>query len=391
MALRNIRPAETIALQGSPSGAQIPFTGRSRYDPCGVEICLAQLPMIRCELILLLTVCGVPHCATIAFSDERAASSLAKPTQVGMMPEGLHEVIAQLGSPDFEVRQRAMELLQDITAEQIPLLADAIQNHPSNEVAQRCIELLARWYATGDRDAGLTRQSSEVLESAAKSDRWFVAEAARDILERHWKRRVEIACLKLQELGVPMLPTNPVKLWEPAHYDSGPFGRIDPISDRHLKIYADEYWKAQPERFELLRRLSPLVSQDFLISGSQVSMYVLDGHPLRQPELAELKGIFGDTRVQERGRVCLGISHQQQDGGGVRVSGVSPDSSADKAAILENDLLLRFEGKPLKDFEQLIESLKAFRPGDEVTFLVQRFSVRSSFEIKVKLQGWYER
>lgn len=329
----------------------------------------------------------------LALSEETASQTEEASVSSNLTADQFQTAIDGLGSSEFTVRQRSMEMLKKITAEQIPLLAMAIQDNPNNEVARSCVELLERRYATGDRDSLVTRQASEALESAAKSERWFVAEAARAILERHWKRRVEIACKELQKLGVPMEPRDPVKLWEATQYDAGPFGRPDPISDRHLKIHIDEYWTSSPARFAMLTRLSPLVSENFLTAASQVSVYLIDGHPLKQEEISELNAVFGETRVQARSRVCLGISNDRQTnaGNGVMVGGVSPGKSADNAGILESDLLLRLQGEPLKDFDHLIETLKAYRPGDEVTFVVQRFSVRSSFEVKVKLQGWYER
>ncbi|MBC7966682.1 MAG: PDZ domain-containing protein, partial [Fuerstia sp.] len=76
---------------------------------------------------------------------------------------------------------------------------------------------------------------------------------------------------------------------------------------------------------------------------------------------------------------------------GVEVTNVQPGSSASSAGIKPSDVLLKFEGKPLKDFDELIELLKTYRPDDEVTFKVRRYSVREPFDVKVKLQGWYER
>ena len=305
----------------------------------------------------------------------------------------VQDAIEQLRSPEFAVRQKSMETLQAVNAEQIELLTQAIQTSPENEVAQRCVELLERRYATDDRDSAVVRQASESLEAAAKSDRWFVAEAARDSLERHWKRRVEIAMLELQKLGAGMSPKDPAKLWGSNDEFSGPFNQQDPTSDDHLKIFFDEHWKADAKGFELLRRLVPLVSHDFMTGPSRVSVVLIDGHTQQQEEISELKAIFGDTRVSARGAVCLGISHQPQDASqiGVEVSNVMPHSSADKAAILREDVLMKFDGKPLKDFDELIELLKAFRPDDEVTFQVRRYNVRTPFDVKVKLQGWYER
>lgn len=307
--------------------------------------------------------------------------------------EQVAKAIDQLRSPEFSVRQKSMETLKSVNSEQIALLAEAVQNHADNEVVRRCVELLERRYAVGDRNSNIVHQASETLESASNSDRWFVAEAARDTLERHWKRRVEIAILELQKLGAPMSPEDPTKLWDRDNEYTGPFNRQDPTSENHLKIFVDEYWKTGPRGFELLQRLSSLISRDFMSGTSHVSMYVIDGHPLEHEQIAKLKAIFGDTRVSERGRVCLGISNQplNNDRGGVEVSNIQRDSSAAKADIQQADVLLKFEGKPLKDFDQLISVLKAYRPDDEVTFEVLRYGVRKPFDVKVKLQGWYER
>jgi len=336
----------------------------------------------------------------VSLADENAQNAETNnsaPTPVGPAPvpatQQVHDAIAHLQSPEFAVRQKSMETLQAVNAEQIELLTQAIQNSTENEVAQRCVELLERRYATDDRDSAVVRQASESLEAAAKSDRWFVAEAARDSLERHWKRRVEIAMLELQKLGAGMSPKNPAKLWEDHADHSDLFNRQGPTGDDHLKIFVDEHWKADLKGFQLLQRLLPLISHDFMTGSSRVSVVLIDGHTQQQEEIAELKAIFGDTRVSARGAVCLGIAHQPQAASrrGVEVSDVMPDSSAFKAAIQREDVLMKFDGKPLKDFDELIELLKAFRPGDEVTFQIQRYNVRAPFDVKVKLQGWYKR
>lgn len=328
----------------------------------------------------------------MSLADDPAPSAEGRDSVPALTTQQVNDAIEQLRSPDFVVRQKSMETLQAVNAEQIDLLAQAIQTSPENEVARRCVDLLERRYATGDRDSAVVRQASEALEAAAESDRWFVAEAARDSLERHWKRRVEMTLLALQEIGAGMSPKVPEKLWESNREYSGPLNRQSPIRDDHLKLFIDEHWKADAKGFELLRRLLPLVSHDFM-QGTKVSVYLIDGHTQQPEEIAELKAIFGDTRVSSRGAVCLGISHQPQDAGrnGVEVNEVQDDSSAFRARILAEDVLLKFEGKPLKDFDELIELLKAFRPGEEVTFQVQRDADRTPFDVNVKLQGWYER
>ncbi len=349
--------------------------------------------MSRLILILCLPLFFSLSSTGKLLADELAPSVEPAESVPALTTQQVLDAIEQLRSPEFFVRQRSIETLQAVNAEQIGLLSQAIQASTENEVARRCVDLLERRYATGDRDSEVVRQASEALEAAAKSDRWFVAEAAHDSLDRHWKRRVEIALLELQKMGAGMSPKIPEKLWESNREYSGPFNRQSPIDDDHLKIFIDEHWKADAKGFELLRRLVPLVSQDFMTGQSRLSVVLINGHTQQPEEEAELKAIFGDIRVTSRGAVCLGIVSQGQDANrsGVEVGLVQRDSSAFRAEIRAGDLLLKFNGTPLKDFEELVEKLKAFRPGDEVMFQVRRVSERTPFDVKVKLQGWYER
>ncbi|MDA1230624.1 MAG: PDZ domain-containing protein [Planctomycetota bacterium] len=348
-----------------------------------------------------LTLCLTLLC-TLPFEGKSPADEIAPVTESpsAAMPalttEEVRDTIEELGSAQFTERQKSLDALRSINAEQIALLADTIENHSDNEVAKRCVELLERKYAAGDRDSAIVRAASEGLEAAAKSERWFVAEAAQDSLARHWKRRVEITLLELQKLGVPMRPRNPEVLWNASQENVWP-NRRGPTDDNFLKIFVDEYWNAGPKGFELLGRLSSLVQHDFMASQSRLLLVVIDGHPLQQEEIAGLEAIFGDTRVSKRGRVMLGISHHLLNNGfngpdeGVNVSGVEDKSSAHVAGIKTHDSLLKFDGSPLRDFDELIELLKTFRPGQEVTFEVRRSNIEAPFDIKVKLKGWYER
>jgi len=345
------------------------------------------------QILCLLLFCSV-SCFGMSLVDDVAPSAEVGESVPSLTTQQVQEGIEQLSSPEFAIRQKAVATLQGVNAEQIDLLTNAIQTSTENEVARRCVDLLERRYATGDRNSAVVRQASEALEAAAKSDRWFVAEAAHDSLDRHWKRRVEITLLELQKMGAGMSPKRPEKLWESNREYAGPFIRQSPIGDDHLKIFVDKHWKADAKGFELLRRLVPLVSHDFMTGQSRVSVYLIDGHTQQPQEEAELKAIFGDTRVSSRGAVCLGVaSTQQQDigGSGVQVSDVQDGSSAFNAGIQRGDVLLKFDGSLLRDFDELIELLKTFQPGDEVTFQVRRAGDRTPFDVKVKLQGWYER
>ena len=251
---------------------------------------------------------------------------------------------------------------------------------------------MIRIYATGERDSSVVRQASEAIEMAANSERWFIAEAAQDALERHWKRRVEIAMLQLQLLGGNMSPRDPALLWKrgPGSYQASP------TSTDHLKVFVDEFWKADEYAISLLKRLTPLLNHSFIPGRSRLSFVLIDGHKQTEEEIAQIKAMLGDTNVMSRGQVYLGIVHQSSntDGPGIEINQVGPDSSASKAGLEVGDILLECEDKPLKEFDDLIELLKTHKINDEVTFEVYRNDFRTpgkKFDVNVKLYGWYER
>lgn len=333
----------------------------------------------------------------IASSTEQQAPAAAfsnSNPEPSLTDERVHAAIAQLAAPQYSERQKSLDVLKSVSAEQIAILAKATETHPDNEVAKRCVELMIRIYATGDRDSHVVRQTSEAIEIAANSERWFIAETAQDALERHWKRRVEITMRQLQLIGANMSPRDPAKLWErsPNSYQSSP------TSTEHLKVFADEFWKADEYAISLLKRLTPLLNHGSVPGRSRLSFVLIDGHAQTPEEIAQIKGMFGDLNVMSRGQVYLGIVQQtsiaRAEEAGIWIDQIGPDSSAFKAGLEVGDKLEEFEGKALQEFDDLIGHLKAHKINDEVTFTVYREDYTSPgrrFDVKVKLYGWYER
>ncbi|MGB0741154.1 MAG: PDZ domain-containing protein, partial [Planctomycetaceae bacterium] len=261
------------------------------------------------------------------------------------------------------------------------------------------------------RDETVLR-ASVALEEAAKSELWFVSEAGNEILKNATTQRVSIAIARLTTLGVPMEPQDPDELFQNAGPAVG--FRADPTSNHHLKIYVDEHWPDSPLVFELLEQLRVLAGS-LRIGAGRISIYQIDGHPLPPEKIARLKALYGDLRVQERGRVCLGIVQGTMFGGnlqGVLVSQVDPKSSAGEAGLRQNDVITRIDEKELIDFNDLVEELRSYRIGDVVTLKVIRNGVQANrtvvpqppplnpppeqpsgeeqLEIKVTLKGWYD-
>ena len=188
------------------------------------------------------------------------------------------------------------------------------------------LEVLEQQFRNVPFQSSEARLLADLLEESASSDTWYVAESAKDVLNRQWMRRIEVAVAELDRLKVPLQPSNPTELWQGGAARSG--FAIDPTENQVLKIYVDEHWPENPRAFELLKRLEPLGTDAFLSRPSRVVIYRIDGNPLTLEQTALLKGLFGDTRVQDRGRVCLGVVQEAlvDETKGVLISKVEPGS-----------------------------------------------------------------
>lgn len=330
----------------------------------------------------------------------------------------LESLIEDLSSPQFETRQTAIRGLRTMaeSVDTIPAFANIVRTHHNPEVVRRVLEVLEHQFRHVPFESPQALVLADLLEESASSDSWYVAESARDVLNRQWMRRVEVAVAELARLKVPLQPSDPKDLWEGGAARFGRF-QIDPTENQVLKIYVDEHWPENPRAFELLKRLEPLGSDSFLSRPARVVIYRIDGNPLTLEQTAMLKGLFGDTRVQDRGRVCLGVVQEalMDEGKGVLIAKVEPGSSASLAGLQGGDLILELNGEELSDFEELVRLLRKFRVGDVVTLKVasrnqrfQRFDVPLPIpvpdppddddapkknnglrDVKVTLKGWY--
>ena len=331
-------------------------------------------------------------------SQKAASATEVVPAEVAAVNiatvETLEATLADLGSAEFAKRQQAVTALKGATPEQMLQIGSTIRSSGDNEVVRRLIEILELRYEKAALDSAEVKVVSESLEEAAVSDRWFVSETAKDVLDRHWQRRTEMAVVELSAMNVSLSPKDPTTLWKPdPAVDQGPFGRMDPTSSQHLKIYVDKAWPNDPRAFDLLKRLDSLKSGSFMTQRRLVSIYLIDGHPLAVEQIAVLKGIFGDTGIAERGRVCLGVLNEPRFGAGegILVGNVQPKSSAADAGIQAGDVIMGMNGEKLTDFDQLVTRLRKFDVGDKVTFTVRSFRFpgnNGTEDVEVTLKGW---
>lgn len=407
------------------SRRQIPFGSRLRSYLRLLQI-LPGFPTARTLGIATLTAILPLHAALAAQETSPPAARPSPAVQPPHAPEtpltdaAFQDLLQNLAAPAYAQRQAALQNLRKHAREPGTLqqIAASLRTEIPPESVRRLIEVLEEGYRNSDFRTPQATGISEILEESAASGTWYLAETAQSVLDRLWKRRVEIAIAELQQLGVPLEPANPEDLWASRAPARGFPGDFD--SRRDLRIYIDENWPADPRVFTLLRRLREL-SVWSLMGGGAVSVYRLEGHPLTVEQTAVLKGIFGDLRVQDRGRVCLGITSQpaMQQIPGVLIGRVEDRSAAANAGLKPGDLVQSLNGEPLTDFEELVTLLRDYRVGDKITLKVRSIPDPDTLrfrdalppipddtedaekngvpnparprDVEVVLQGWYDR
>lgn len=110
------------------------------------------------------------------------------------------------------------------------------------------------------------------------------------------------------------------------------------------------------------------------------------------PEPVPFTKVAGETQPQPGGGRSRGvwvgtIPDFSEEKPGVRVSGTTPGSPAEKAGILAGDLLVKFAGKELRNLYDYTYALQDVKPGDKVIVEVKRMEggaeVTKSIEVTV--------
>ncbi|MBI4583311.1 MAG: PDZ domain-containing protein [Planctomycetes bacterium] len=103
--------------------------------------------------------------------------------------------------------------------------------------------------------------------------------------------------------------------------------------------------------------------------------------PEEKPKAAEAPKQPEAPKAKEKG--YLGISAQEAEDGTVIVSEIAAGGPAEKASLLKNDVILKVNGMPVKNFDDMARALQGTGAGDTITLVVRRGDKEQ--EIKVTL------
>lgn len=264
-------------------------------------------------------------------------------------PRVLRALIADLGAAEYQRRLAATKRLEQLGPQAVPALVEAAESAVSLEVAIRAVEIVKRLYLGGDGEG--FEQAEAALTKLSESPNRPVAAAAAEVLERFGDHvRLAHAVKQIERLG------GSVK------FSDVPAGFIAP-GDLPLIQYVliGTDWKGGDEGLKYVARL-PTIGVVYLIRGAPVSEAAVQKLQQQRPDL----------RIQYRGRAYLGIASGASPGQGCLISQVQPGGAAAKAGLRAGDVILKFAGTPVEDFDQLVELIGKKAPGDKVDVVIRR-------------------
>jgi hypothetical protein len=286
-----------------------------------------------------------------------------RPVPIAVLPQQVPGLIGRLDSDEYRERQEATRLLKDAGTAAVEPLAELAQSG-SLEAAVRAIRILQGIYVAGDDSS--VDAAEAALDRLAQAPNPSVAARAEAVLTMNYDIRERRAVEAIERLGGGI------------QYSQHPFP--DQRFPEMLRYQVDavilgKNWRGGDEGLKYVRRL-----------GQLKMVYLIDGTgAVSEAAEQQLQADMPTVQIQHRSRACLGV------GGtpgldGCLVSTVKPGSAAARAGIREDDLIVRFGGKDVLDFNSMVKIIYDYEPGDRVKVEITRRG--QPVELEVVMDGW---
>ncbi len=355
--------------------------------------------------------------APVSLSPARGADSPTQlaPTQLAaagqaQLRDTVSEATFRLDSPRYAEREAASKELVAAGAPAVASLVD-VARHGSLEAAVRAVGILESIYiAAGDleedatedfwcefddmmraylwldmREAQVTADSAEfALDELERTGRPAVAERAEVALQSHYDIRERRAISEIERLhGKALFGVSPASFLglRPGAMLPNDLQR-DATKGRGdlTTIIIGPKWTGGDSGLKQVARLKRLHS-----------LYRIEGKQVTDNGILRLRAALPTLEVQVRAAAKLGIEHQTDPLGqvaeGCLIHTVKPGEAAANAGLRSHDLIQRFAGRSVSNFDSLIEILHHYNPGD----IVEAQVLRNEHEViifQLTLTGW---
>jgi len=295
-------------------------------------------------------------------------ADLPKPSESKPTGEEVEMWIAELDSDVFSIRQQATQKLIAGGGAVVESLL-GIAESGSLEANSRALTILESIYTNGDIKSA--DRAELALEQLKKSKRRSIASRADRVLTRHEDVREKRAVAEIIKLGgiVKYGSLQNARAFAPPNNPRNPRKEIS-------MIVLSRKWKGRDDGLKYIKRLK---------KTSFISLYRVTGNHVSDNAIKDLQMSMPRLTVQQRGPSYLGISGSSRQKN-CYVGMVVPGAAAAKAGIRQGDVVLKFGGKPVPDFETLIELIGGTNPGDTVECDIRRRTVE--MKLKVVMGEW---
>lgn len=215
-----------------------------------------------------------------------------------------------------------------------------------------------RWRA-GIPSASSTERGSHMRIAAATSFIFLSSLLLADESEPVEAPTVRRSANKLQELGASIL------YW--ASRDSTKTISVVVIRDS---------WKGGDEGVDVVQSLARLHS------GFR-TLYIVGQPSISEARLERFKRSVPNVSITRRSAAQLGVGGSALMSKGFQILTVMPNSPAEDAGLEIGDVVTELDGKPVRDFQTLVELLLPKRPGDAITLTVLRSARERSIEVEL--------
>jgi hypothetical protein len=319
----------------------------------------------------------------------------------------------RLNSPRFAEREAASRELIDARAPAVAALQE-VAREGTLEAAVRAVAILEAIYVeAGEFEEMATEQFLSELDDLNRAELWIDLREAQTTADA-----AEFALDELERIGRPAVAERAEVVLQ-AHYDIRERRAIAEIERLHGKtlyggaITPPIFWnprgnpaqlpnEQQRESAKGRGELTTVIigpkwagGDDGLKHVARLkrlhSLYRIEGKQVTDNGIMRLRASLPGLEIQVRAAAKLGIEHRPDmlnpgSEQGCRIETVKPGEAAANAGLRSRDVILRFAGQTVVNFDSLIEILHHYNPGDVVEATILRNE--APMVVQLTLTGW---
>lgn len=319
------------------------------------------------RLSVFCLICATTLAMDAAISEESPAATKGAVVPKAS-PDEIEQWIRDLNAPEFVRREAATRQLIAAGSDAAEPLVKAAQSS-SLEATCRIATILRTWYTSGKDE--LVEPAELAFEQLVESKNHHIASRAVATLEQYATTiRQDRALAEIKKLG------GQVKYLESRTMLRG-------SDEPEFMVMLGRHWKGGDEGLKYVRRLVG-INALYLTHDRKTLQITTPG--ITAEGLAALQRDKPQLRVQYRGSAFLGITQDPRNTL-CQVFDIEPNSPADLGHLKRGDVIIRFNGQPVADFDVLIDFIKDRQPGEVIKLEVLRGADDNELEALGRLKG----